>query len=181
MVSPSPSSNDELPAHLDVSDPDAEKLDCFFAFLQEKLKWTFGELLYHSSKGRSPGAKRKLGVDGKTLVTLNPKEVKRNTSIVQHFMHGRGTYGPADILNNWMQHPYGADERHSDLMYSTSVPYLEIKPIRPALTAFAAQTVKAKMIHEAESTVKLSSGLHVAVTPKQQAKCYTFSLFSIFS
>ena len=85
-------------------------------------------------------------------------------------MHCCGTYGPADILNNWMQHPYGADERQSHLMYSTSVPYLEIRPVRPALTAFAAQTVKAKIIHEAESVVKLSSGLHVAVTCKQQKK-----------
>lgn len=32
--------NEELQGHLDVGDPDAEKLDCFFAFLQEKLKWT---------------------------------------------------------------------------------------------------------------------------------------------
>jgi hypothetical protein len=54
MVTPSPISrlwgNEGLPsAHLDVSDPDTEKLDCFFAFLQEKLKWTFGELLYQST------------------------------------------------------------------------------------------------------------------------------------
>ena len=27
-------------AHHDISNPDAEKPDCFFAFLQEKLKWT---------------------------------------------------------------------------------------------------------------------------------------------
>ena len=181
-VTPSPISrswgNEELPGgHLDVNlnDPE-EKLDCFFAFLQEKLKWTYGELLYHSSKGKSPGAQKKLGVDGRTLVTSNPKEVKRNSSIIQHFMHGRGTYGPADILNNWMQHPYGADERHSDFMYSTSVPYVEIKPVRPALTSFAAQTVKTKMIHEAENTIKLSSGLHIAVTRKQQTKSSELNL-----
>jgi hypothetical protein len=126
----------------EVSDPDAEKLDCFFAFLQETLKWTFGELLYHMSKGKSPGAKRKLGPNEKSFITSNPKEVKRNSSIIQHFMHGRGTYGPADILNNWMQHPYGADERESHLMYSTSVPYLEIRPVRPALTAFAAHMLQ---------------------------------------
>jgi hypothetical protein len=161
--------NEEFPgSHLDVGDPDAEKLNRFFAFLQEKLKWTFGELLYHTSKGKSPGVIRQCGLDGTTLLTSNPKEVKRNSSIIQHFMHGRGMYGPADILNNWMQHPYGADERHSHLMYSTSIPYLEIKPVRPALTAFAAQTVKAKLIHEAESAIKLSSGLHVAVALKQQ-------------
>jgi hypothetical protein len=81
MVTPSPSNrslgNEELPnAHLDINDPDTEKLDSFFAFLQEKLKWTFGELLYHSSKGKSPGAKKKLAVDGKAWVTSNPKEVK---------------------------------------------------------------------------------------------------------
>jgi hypothetical protein len=84
----------------ELSDPDADKLNCFFAFLKETLKWTFGELLYHTSKGKSPGAKRRLGPDGKSFVTSNPKEVKRNSSIIQHFMHGRGTYGPADILNS---------------------------------------------------------------------------------
>ena len=79
LVSPSQLwGNEELTgAPLYISDPDAEKLNCFFAFLQDKLKWTFSELLYHSSKGKSPGAKKKLGVDGKTLVTLNPKEVNR--------------------------------------------------------------------------------------------------------
>ena len=42
--------NEELPsAYLDISNPDAEKLNCFFAFMQEKLKWTFSELLYHLS------------------------------------------------------------------------------------------------------------------------------------
>jgi hypothetical protein len=95
-------------------------------------------------------------------------EPKRSEMKFFHYPALYGTYGPADILNNWMQHPYGADKRHSDFMYSTSVPYLEIKPIRPALTAFAAQMVKAKMIHEAESAIKLFSGLHVPVTHKQQ-------------
>ena len=45
----------------EVSDPGAYKVNCFFTFLQETLKWTFGELPYHTSKGKSPGAKRKLG------------------------------------------------------------------------------------------------------------------------
>ena len=42
----------------EVSDPDADKLNSFFSFLQETLKWTFGELLYHAIKGKSPGVKR---------------------------------------------------------------------------------------------------------------------------
>ena len=56
------------------------KLIAFFAFPQETLKWTFGELPYHTSKGKSPGAKRKLGPDGKSLVTSNPKEAKPNST-----------------------------------------------------------------------------------------------------
>ena len=126
-----------------------------------------GELLYHASKGKFPGVKRKLGPNGNSLVTSNPKEVKQNSSIIQHFIHGCGTYGPVVIL---MQHPYGVDEHQSHLMYSTSVPYLKIRPVRPAMTAFTAQTVKAKIIHETESAVKLSSGLHVVITCKQQTK-----------
>jgi hypothetical protein len=43
-------------------------------------------------------------------------------------------------------------------MYSTSVSYLKIKPVCPALTAFTVQMVKAKITHEAENAIKLSSG-----------------------
>ena len=62
MISPSPISrlwrNEELSAHLDVSDPDAKKLIVSLLCCKRNSSgvWTFGEFLYHSSKGKSPSS-----------------------------------------------------------------------------------------------------------------------------
>ncbi|KAJ7693464.1 hypothetical protein B0H14DRAFT_3661883 [Mycena olivaceomarginata] len=52
---------------------------------------------------------------------------------------------------------------NSDLMYSTTVPYTLIRPVRAGLTSFATQIIGKKVAVEAENAVKLSSGLHVSV------------------
>ncbi|KAJ6475857.1 hypothetical protein DFH09DRAFT_1342705 [Mycena vulgaris] len=72
-------------------------------------------------------------------------------------------------LPKWMAHPDGRIPAHSpnlDLMYSTTVPYSDIKPVRAALTAFSTQTIGKKVGDEAENAVKLSSGLHVSIGKK---------------
>ena len=38
----------------------------------------------------------------------------------------------------------------SELMYSTSTPFLDIKPVHPALTPFAVQRAKKKVVREAK-------------------------------
>ena len=45
-------------------------------------------------------------------------------------------------------------------MFNTSVPYSEIKAVRPTLTSFAAQSVKKKLVCKAEDAVQPGSGLH---------------------
>ena len=144
-----------------LSDADSHKLSRFFAFLQDDLEWTYGELLYYTTMGKAPGAIR--DEIGKST---NTKVVQRNAAIIQHFMNGSGKYGPSQILDNWLKHPYGAHERESQLMYSTSEPYTNIKPVRPALTSFAAQLVEKKLVKEAESAIKPSSGLHISFPKK---------------
>ena len=114
-----------------LTDTENHKLTRFFTFLQEDLEWSYGELLYYTTIGKSPGA-----IKDKTGKSTNTKEVQRNAAIIQHFMKGNGKYGPSQILENWLKHPYGAYEHKSELMYSTSEPYIYI-----ALTSFAVQLV----------------------------------------
>ena len=86
-----------------LSDADNHKLTCFFAFLQDDLEWSYGELLYNMTMGKAPGAIRdKMGK------LTNTKVVRCNAAVIQHFMNGNGKYGPSQILNNWLKHPYGA-------------------------------------------------------------------------
>ncbi|KAJ7583156.1 hypothetical protein C8J56DRAFT_1054903 [Mycena floridula] len=46
-------------------------------------------------------------------------------------------------------------------MYSTTKPYLEIRPIRQCLTSFATQMCRAKLRREASNAVDVKNGLHV--------------------
>jgi hypothetical protein len=51
-------------------------------------------------------------------------------------------------------------------MYSTTTPYLEIKPARAAPTSFAVQVVEEKLVKEAVRAVRPSSGLHATAKKK---------------
>ena len=55
-------------------------------------------------------------------------------------------------------------------MYSTSVDFKTIRAVRPALTAFAAQVIKKKLVREAEEAVKPTSGLHIASLKTNEAR-----------
>ena len=66
------------------NDTESHKLARFFAFLGDDLKWTYGELLYYTTKGKAPGV---LKGDSETS---NKKDVHRNAAIIQHFMNGNG-------------------------------------------------------------------------------------------
>jgi hypothetical protein len=116
--------------------------------------------LFFTTKGKAPGASKDSG-------TSNKKDVHRNAAIIQHFMNGNGKYSPSQILENWLTHPYGANERNSTLMYSTSAPYTKIKPVRAALTSFAAQLVEKKLVKEAETAIKSTNGLHISLSTKK--------------
>jgi hypothetical protein len=54
-----------------------------------------------------------------------------------------------------------------DLMYSTTTPYTEIKPVRAALTSFAVQIVERKLISEVKKAVDVKSGLHATAKKKR--------------
>ncbi|KAF8964938.1 hypothetical protein BDZ97DRAFT_2074991 [Flammula alnicola] len=111
-----------------------EKLDLFFAFLQNELNWTYDELLFYVYNSTDLKESRSENFTTKWYP-------HQHVAVLQHFLHGCGSFTSARIRNNWLHHPYGRDERESPLMYTTSTSYLDIKPVRPALTSFAAQIV----------------------------------------
>ncbi|KAJ6521644.1 hypothetical protein DFH09DRAFT_1331060 [Mycena vulgaris] len=118
--------------------------------------WTLGFFLYNIFRTRD----------------IKGNEIHRSSThsqMVSIFLTGRAKKSVAKIITEWMAHPVGRIPAHSpnlDLMYSTTVPYSDIKPVRAALTAFSTQTIGKKVGDEAENAVKLSSGLHVSIGKK---------------
>jgi hypothetical protein len=77
------------------------------------------------------------------------------------------------VLDAWFQGPDGSiskDSEAADLMYSTTVPFLDIKPVRAALSSFAVQVIQQRVVKEAEDAIKPSSGLHASVKDKTNPK-----------
>ncbi|KAF9475611.1 hypothetical protein BDN70DRAFT_996280 [Pholiota conissans] len=140
-----------------------EKLHKFYAFLKHELEWSYGELLFRTSEDFA-------GYD--TTSTLAQSSSSTNlyatreqmAAVMQHFFNGNGSYTTSLILSNWLKHPYGRLQRSSPEMFSVTIPYTSIKPVRAALTSFAAQVVQEKLVTEAEDAIKVSSGLHVSLS-----------------
>ena len=61
-------------------------------------------------------------------------------------------------------------DRDSDLIYSTNTPFSEIKPVHPALTSFAVQKVKEKVVREAKEAVLPLSSLHATTSDRSTRK-----------
>ncbi|KAJ6455537.1 hypothetical protein DFH09DRAFT_1255746 [Mycena vulgaris] len=126
--------------------------------------WTLGCFLYNIFRTRD----------------IKGNEIHRSSThsqMVSIFLAGRAKKTVANIITEWMAHPDGRIPAHSpnlDLMYSTTVPYNDIKPVRAALTAFSTQTIGKKVGDEAENAVKLSSGLHSVIERDQAITLYLF-------
>ena len=126
-----------------------EKLKVVFDQLKE-LHWTLGQFMYHLFR-----------LDDEKGQRVHRKS--QHAAFVQQFLKGNTEPGIGFMLDAWMRNPDGVLSNNSpdcDLMFNTSVPYSEIKAVRPALTSFAAQSVKKKLVREAEDAVRPGSGLH---------------------
>ena len=125
-----------------------DKLEVVFKALQD-VNWTLGDFLYHLFRQQDEKG---------NLVRRSQK----HASYVHKLLSGRcGTSGKGVrfILNAWFQS--GEEEDAEQLMhFTTSVLYQNIRSARPALTSFAAQLVKKKLVQEAEAAVQPRSGLH---------------------
>ncbi|KAJ7883570.1 hypothetical protein B0H13DRAFT_2235396 [Mycena leptocephala] len=79
---------------------------------------------------------------------------KTHSQMVSIFLAGRAKKTIGNIISEWMAHPDGRIPAHSpnsDLMFSTTVPYTDIRPVRAALTAFSTQIIGKKVVAEAEN------------------------------
>lgn len=100
-----------------------------------------------------------------------------HSQMVSSFLGGRTDQTVGGILDAWLTSPDGRMPKDSDrqgLMYSTTVPYLSIKDVRPTLTSFAVQVIGQKLIREAEDAIKRKSGLHAHPSSKDEKKALTW-------
>jgi hypothetical protein len=82
---------------------------------------------------------------------------------IQKFLAGNMKYSPADIINSWIHMKDGCLDRDSELMFSITTPFTEIKSVWPCLTSFAAQIIKRRLVKEAAQAVHSLSGLHALI------------------
>ncbi|KAJ7705556.1 hypothetical protein B0H17DRAFT_920313, partial [Mycena rosella] len=86
-----------------------------------------------------------------------------HAGMVSAFLNGRAKKTVAHVITEWMASADGripADSPDRDLMYSTTIPYTDIKPVRAAITSFSTQMIGKKVAQEAERAVQVTSGLH---------------------
>ncbi|KAK7059574.1 hypothetical protein R3P38DRAFT_2495738, partial [Favolaschia claudopus] len=107
----------------------AQKLELVLESIQDQ-GWTLGCFLYKLFRAKDDEG----------------NEVHRSqthSQMVSIFLAGRANETVADIVSEWMMHPDGrlpSSSPNSDLSFSTTIPYTEIRPVRAALTSFAVQS-----------------------------------------
>ena len=112
--------------------------------------WTVGDLLHYLF-----------------YVETGEKEIQcshTHAAYVQHYLTGKTKHHPSEILDTWLKSPNGRipnDSQHQHNMYDLDVLYLEIKAVCPAITSFATQVVRRKLIIEVNVAVGPNGGLQV--------------------
>lgn len=79
------------------------------------------------------------------------------------YLSGRTTHKVGQVIYSWFTSPDGRGVSDDEL-FNVDTPYWEIKPVREALTAFAAQASSEFLGKEARHVVHKSSGLHAHVS-----------------
>ena len=112
--------------------------------------WTAGDLLHYLF-----------------YVETGEKEIQRShthAAYVQHYLTGKTKHHPSEILDAWLKSPDGHIpnySQHQYNMYDLDVLYLEIKAMHPAITSFAVQVVRKKLVIEVNTAVGANGGLQV--------------------
>ncbi|KAF8893739.1 hypothetical protein CPB85DRAFT_1440597 [Mucidula mucida] len=101
---------------------------------------------------------------------LDRSRFKSCSTTISTFLWGTTNFSVGQILKRWICHPYGRPDRDSREMFSPmgERPYMEICPVRPALTSFAVQIVMRELVVRAEKAIHPSAGLHVYIPSKKQ-------------
>ncbi|KAJ7699248.1 hypothetical protein B0H17DRAFT_1256751 [Mycena rosella] len=124
------------------------KLHKIFDLLDE-VDWTVGDFLHHMFVHADTDKKP---------IHRSP----RHAIICQRFLSGRTTHSVARILEAWMTSPdsHGYEDQ---VLFDTETLHQDIRPVRHALTAFAAQTSGDFLERESAEAVKPSAGLHTSI------------------
>ncbi|KAG1750427.1 uncharacterized protein EDB91DRAFT_1244005 [Suillus paluster] len=123
----------------------------------EHVNWTLAEFLYHAFRPPLKGDK-------------STSRTSSHAAYVQHFLRGRTKYTPADIIHAWFHSPDGIlseNDPELNFMFAITPPYTDLKGVRPALSSFAAQTVKQKLVADIKHAVRPGNGLHVSFAPSE--------------
>jgi hypothetical protein len=121
-----------------------QKLEAVFAAISGPAKWTLDESLYYLFRLRDEYGNE-------------VSRTQQHAGFVSKFLGGETTHGPAVIIDAWFHNPDGRESSVSGgccYMYSTTKPYVEIRPARAVLTSFAVQTVRDQLVKEADNAVK---------------------------
>ncbi|KAF8962188.1 hypothetical protein BDZ97DRAFT_1759423 [Flammula alnicola] len=126
-----------------------DKIEEIFALLS-KWKWSIGDLFLHMFFMEDTHGK-----------SFEPSP--RHVQVIAKFLAGETKIGVSRLIEAWMKSAYGLPSEQDyerQMFYSTTVDYRTIKHARPAITSFAAQVIKEKLVKEARKVVKSESGLH---------------------
>jgi len=128
--------------------PVSEKLHKIFDFF-ETLGWRTDTFLHH------------FFVKDKD----NPRS-HRHRRFFERVLNGKDDHCIAEILGAWWATVDQGDS--TGMMYSVTVPFLEIRTMGPALSSFAAQIIEEHLLKEARTAVQETSGLHATMTSKTE-------------
>ncbi|TEB22269.1 hypothetical protein FA13DRAFT_1600942, partial [Coprinellus micaceus] len=90
------------------------------------------------------------------------KRSLRHAGVASKFLTGKDKVTPGQILQLWDKSADGRIEREEN-MFSTTIHYSAIKPVRPSLTSYAAQKCLQKVNQEGSAVVKSDAGLHASI------------------
>ncbi|KAJ7737980.1 hypothetical protein B0H16DRAFT_1325652 [Mycena metata] len=143
-----------------------QKLEQLFDLLKT-LDWTLGEALHHTFAHKD--------ADNRPL-----HRSQRHGLIVESYLAGKGKYTVSGIIEAMLTSPYGRGK--DEIMFDTETSYLSVRPVRQALTAFAAQSCVDYLEQESRAVVKSSGGfllenqrlavkfMHVIAEPKPRSR-----------
>lgn len=126
------------------------------------FNWTIGHLFYFVCGMRD--------IHGKPF-----EPSQRHYQMVAKFFGGETDIPVGKILDIWLKSPYGLPPENSnerEMLYSTKVDFLHLKYARPAITSFAAQLIKSKLMKEAQRTVKKDRSLHTFTSKGKEISRY---------
>jgi hypothetical protein len=146
----SPNPAGQLPKRLKLSLAIAEKLDKLFDAIHD-LDWTLGDFLHHVFTHQD---------EDKTHIPRS----QRHGNIVQRYISGNTTHGVGQIIESWLTSPDGRRGVDEADLFDIETPYREIKPVRVALTAFAAQACSDFIGRESRAATDKSGGLHAHIS-----------------